>query len=79
MSSDIYQNILNPSLRPGYRCTINVSEQQNKKKKTVLQMVMCFTIGLTLLSSSASVIFAKTALDEQAVASFTSTTITAVF
>lgn len=78
MSPDIYQHILNPSLRPGYRRTINVSQGQNTKKKTVPQMVTCFNIGLTLLSSSLSVVFAKTALDEQAVASFTPTAITAV-
>lgn len=41
-------------------------------------MIMCFNIGLTLLSSSALVIFAKDAWGEQAVASFTPAAITAV-
>lgn len=62
-------------MRPGYRCTINVSQGQ---KKTIPQMVMCFNMGLALLSSSALVVFTKTVLDEQAVASFTPAAATAV-
>lgn len=41
-------------------------------------MVMCFNMGLALLSSSALVVFTKTVLDEQAVASFTPAAATAV-
>lgn len=73
MPSDFYQTILTPSLKPGYRCSINVSPGQNTKKRAVPQMAVCFNTGLALLSSSASVTFAGAAFREQVVASFTPT------
>lgn len=60
----------NPSLRPGYRCTVNVSLGQNTNKRAVPQVVMCFNTG-PVLSSSASVTSARAALDEEALAPFT--------
>lgn len=69
--SDTYQIMSNPSLRPGYRCTVNVSLGQNTNKRAVPQVVMCFSTGPVLLSSSASVTFARAALDETALAPFT--------
>lgn len=50
---------------------MNVSLGQNTNKRAVPQVVMCFNTGPVLLSSSASVTFARAALDETALAPFT--------